>query len=141
MSQASTPSGDMDLQAFTVRLTSCSSITHDVPQIDRQADTVSPLTMRQNSESRIHSPDLYSVDVDCATLTTTSHQPKRPRLAYDGSAGHENVVDSRRYERLPPGDSRAIALESATDLLASRSVVFAAVATRTDNDDSLGTVR
>ena len=51
------------------------------------------------------------------------------------------MVGSSSHERLPPGDSRVIALDSPTDLLASCSVVFTDVAIRTDYDDFPGTAR
>ena len=80
--------GRMDLQAVTELLASCSSIIPDTPQIQSHADTVSPLQVRDNLDSRNRSKEQDSAEVACGTLTATLLQPARPSLAYGGPDGN-----------------------------------------------------
>jgi len=88
-------SGSIDVQSLTDLLTSHECIDPDTPQIQRHADTGSPLPVRDNLESRNRSKEPDSAEVACGTLTATSHHPARPSLAYGRPAGNWNVVDSR----------------------------------------------
>ena len=65
----------------------------------RHADTVGPLPVRDNLDSRNHCKEPDSAEVACGTLTTSSHHPARPSIAYGGPTGNWNVVDSSRHER------------------------------------------
>ena len=100
-------SGSTDIQNLTDILTLCGSFLHDTPQIDRPADTVSPLLMPDNLDSRNRSKKLDSAEVACGTLTAISYQPARTSLAYGGHAGNWNVVDSS-HERLPGENPRVM---------------------------------